>query len=79
MIEDSRCPTDVVCVWAGRLVVRTSIDGGAGAETADLVLGEPLDLGGAIVTLVVAEPGTLAGQKIDPSAYRFTFDYRRSN
>ena len=41
VVEDSRCPINARCVWAGRLVVRTEIDGAAGAETRNLTLGEP--------------------------------------
>ena len=77
VIEDSRCPINAVCVWAGRLVVRTEIDSGAGAETADLVLGTPFDFGGVTVTLVEAQPSKLAGAPIKPSGYHFTFAVSR--
>ena len=73
IVEDSRCPIDAVCIWAGRLVVRTEIDGGAGAELVDLTLGTPVDLGEVSVTLVSAEPATSAESPIKPSDYRFTF------
>ena len=77
VIEDSRCPINVVCVWAGRLTVRTEIDGGAGAEIPDLTLGVPLDLGELSVTLVSAEPAAIAGEPIKPAAYRFTYHVQR--
>ena len=32
LIEDSRCPTDVNCVWAGRARIKVSIKRGAGAS-----------------------------------------------
>ncbi|MEO6112891.1 MAG: hypothetical protein ABIP07_00375 [Sphingomicrobium sp.] len=75
LIEDSRCPSDVQCVWAGRITVQAEIDGGAGAEVAPLTLGSPLDLGGISVTLVAAEPQKLAGKTIDRGDYRFTFAF----
>ena len=75
LIEDSRCPSDVQCVWAGRITVQAEIDGGAGAEVAPLTLGSPLDLGGFSVMLVSAEPGKLAGKQIERANYRFTFQY----
>ena len=28
VIEDSRCPINARCVWAGRLIVRTQVSGG---------------------------------------------------
>ncbi|HYC96121.1 MAG TPA: hypothetical protein VEB39_10530 [Sphingomicrobium sp.] len=76
VIEDSRCPINAVCVWAGRLVLRVEIEGGAGADTADLTLGQPLNVGGTL-TLVSAEPSKQAGVAIDPRAYRFTFSFQR--
>ena len=75
LIEDSRCPSDVQCVWAGRITVQAEIDGGAGAEVAPLTLGILLDLGRFSVMLVSAEPGKLAGKQIERANYRFTFQY----
>jgi hypothetical protein len=55
IIEDSRCPAGVQCVWAGRLRLRVAISGVPGEP--ELVLGEPFALprGGAI-TLTAAAP-----------------------
>lgn len=75
LVEDSRCPIDVQCVWAGRLTIKAEIDGGAGVELAPLTLDEPLDLGGISVTLISAEPGNIDGKDIKRSDYRFTFAY----
>ena len=81
VIEDSRCPTDVVCVWAGRLVLLAEVNyrGGSEAYRGNLTLGQPLRLGSETVTLVSAEPGTLAGKPIDAGAYFFTFTYSGTN
>jgi len=80
VIEDSRCPSDVVCVWAGRLILLAEVDYRGGSESfrGNLTLGEPLRLGSESVTLVAAEPGTYAGKPTDPQAYRFTFTYNRA-
>jgi hypothetical protein len=55
VIEDSRCPRDVACVWAGRLRLSAAISGVPG--TSELTLGElfALPRGGAIL-LVSATP-----------------------
>jgi hypothetical protein len=55
VIEDSRCPRDVTCVWAGRLRLSASISGVPG--TSELTLGQRFALprGGAIL-LVSATP-----------------------
>lgn len=81
VIEDSRCPSDVVCVWAGRLILLAEVDYRGGSESfrGNLTLGEPLRLGSEIVTLIAAEPGTLAGKPTDPRSYRFTFGYSRTD
>ena len=53
VIEDSRCPRDVTCVWAGRLRLEAAISG----MPAELTLGEPFALPrGGTVTLVAALP-----------------------
>src|SRR5262245_3093654 len=37
IIEDSRCPSNVQCIWAGRLRVRANVSG----DDVELTLGEP--------------------------------------
>ena len=76
IIEDSRCPANVQCVWAGRIVVRTEIRGGNWREVRDLELGKPQPVADGEVTLVAAEPGKLAGAETDPRAYRLTFAFQ---
>jgi hypothetical protein len=73
VIEDSRCPANANCVWAGRLVLRARVETPGRSETRDLILGVPLDLEAGRLTLVTAEPNRVAGRAADPSAYRFTF------
>ncbi|HEV7661050.1 MAG TPA: hypothetical protein VGO55_14525 [Allosphingosinicella sp.] len=54
VIEDSRCPADVACVWAGRLRLRAAI---TRLGETELILGQPLALpGGGSLTLVAALP-----------------------
>ena len=36
VVEDSRCPTDAVCIWAGRLVVNVTLKFGRATETLNL-------------------------------------------
>jgi len=76
VIEDSRCPTNVQCVWAGRLVVRSEVRGGAWRRALDLELGKPEQVADGALTLVSATPGKIAGAETDPRAYRFTFDFQ---
>lgn len=72
--EDSRCPKDVQCIWAGRIRARFS----AGGEEFGLAL--PGDaqapnagvVGSYIVTLLDIKPAPVAGERIDQSAYTAT-------
>ena len=54
VVEDSRCPADVECVWAGRLRLRTAV---SGVGETELILGQAFALpGGGSLTLVAATP-----------------------
>ena len=77
IIEDSRCPINVVCVWAGRLVVRAEVTGGSWRETHDFELRKPQSIPGGQMTLMEAVPSKLAGQPIEPADYRFIFAVTR--
>jgi hypothetical protein len=76
IVEDSRCPANVVCVWQGRLRVEAEIEAQGGGETHRTVLTllEPTALGGGILTLAEARPVKL-DSRIEPQAYRFTFSF----
>lgn len=54
VVEDSRCPANVTCVWAGRLRVRAAISGVSGER--ELTLGQPLETPNGAVLLAVAKP-----------------------
>lgn len=74
VLEDSRCPENARCVWAGRLVVSTRIDGAGWRETVPLTLGEPRATHGTTITLVSGIPGARAGEVTPPTAYRFAYE-----
>ena len=76
LVEDSRCPINARCVWAGRLVLKTRIDGAGWHETVDLTLGQPVSTHGAGLALVSAEPGKIAGATPSPPASLFGFEAR---
>ena len=76
LVEDSRCPINARCIWAGRLVLKTRIDGAGWRETVDLTLGQPYAAHGTGLALVSAEPGKLAGSPPSPPANLFGFEPR---
>ena len=78
--EDSRCPANAQCVWAGRVVVTTQIDGpdDAWRDTRDLELEKSQAPGGKTVRLAEVSPAKTAGAEIAPADYRFRFDAERT-
>lgn len=74
MVEDSRCPENVRCVWAGRLIVSTRIDGGDWRETVPLTLGAPYATHDTSIMLVTGLPEKQAGVETEPKDYRFAFE-----
>ena len=78
VIEDSRCPINARCVWAGRLRLRADVSfrGGRERSATVLTLGEPLAVAGGTLVLVSAEPGKLAGSPPSPPASLFGFEAR---
>ncbi len=79
VIEDSRCPVNVRCVWAGRLILAVEIGqpGGGPALRTNMILGQPLAVAGGTLTLVDAAPPKLVGAQGNPPASQFTFELRR--
>lgn len=75
VIEDSRCPIDVVCVWAGRVVLRATVFGGSWSKTVDLTLGTPVPVADGMLTLVAVEPARRRNDRTGPQHLRFTFAF----
>ena len=75
VVEDSRCPANVQCVWAGRIIVDTEISGAASYQRHNLELGKPSRLATVpmMITLIGAEPGKMAGSEIPSDAYQLTY------
>ena len=74
VIEDSRCPALVRCIWAGRVRISAEI---SGTGTRELTLGEPAAVSGGTLTLVDVRPGKRAPEAIAPRDYQFTFTFQR--
>ena len=76
--EDSRCPTDVTCIWEGDAVVVLKVKAGAEEATREVHTqgGEPRSrkapAGDYVVTLVRLDPAPRSTSTIEPSAYRAT-------
>lgn len=73
MIEDSRCPKDVQCIWAGRVRLKIALYDGEQTSEPVLTMGTPLATSRGMLTLTQATPYPSPTAKYAKSAYRFTF------
>ncbi len=74
--EDSRCPMDVQCIQAGRVVVSiniiSTIDGNF-VHNAEVEIDKPIIVEKTKITFVKAAPDPVSTRKITEGDYRFTF------
>jgi len=77
LLEDSRCPASVRCVWAGQVRIRAEIMSRSGREVREMTSDKPVAVAGGTLTLVDVEPSKVAPVATDPRAYRFTFRFDR--
>ncbi len=78
VIEDSRCPINARCVWAGRLILTVETgQPGSPPMRINMTLGQPLAVAGGTLTLIDAAPPKLAGAQGNPPASQFTFELTR--
>lgn len=75
VISDSRCPAKVQCVWAGEVRIAARIELGSGAETRELVMGQPASVADGTLELVETYPERKPDQKIYPDEYLFGFRF----
>ena len=74
VVEDSRCPINANCVWAGRVRIRAEV---SGAGTREMTLGEPVAVSGGTLTLVDVRPSKRMPEAIAAREYQFTFRFQR--
>jgi hypothetical protein len=71
--EDSRCPRDVTCIWAGEVKAQIEIlESGQPATKVELLLGGSTVANACRVTLVRVEPQPASTAKIASQDYRAT-------
>lgn len=74
VIEDSRCPIDVVCIQAGTVRVRARLMSGLGEAMQEFKLNEPVTTEVERVTLTGVFPQPTAGTEIRDGEYVFEFE-----
>lgn len=73
VLEDSRCPQGVQCIWAGTVRVRALLQSGLGDANQIFELMKPITTEAEQVMLIEVLPQAEAGKTIDLSAYAFRF------
>lgn len=76
VLEDSRCPMNARCIWAGRVRLQMVWLRPKGNETFEVTLGEPVQLADGKFTLTSVRPETRTDRKIELRDYRFSFDFQ---
>ena len=75
VLEDSRCPQNARCIWAGRVRLSVRI----GGAMRELTLGQPVPMPGGTLQLAAVLPErTTRSAGIPPRAYRFGFQFDRN-
>lgn len=75
VLEDSRCPINARCIWAGRVRLEVKIDLGSRSETREISTERPIQVADGQLSLVEVEPGLMAGEQAEPKDYRFGFTF----
>lgn len=76
LIEDSRCPTDTNCIWAGNAKIKVQISKGKSAQTFELNSNlEPqnVEFAGYQIKLVALDPKPALNIRINRNGYTATF------
>lgn len=76
LLEDSRCPTNVQCIWAGRVRLKMLWIKPSGNHEFELISGEPEPLADGAITLTSVMPDTVTDRPIRPEDYRFSFEFK---
>lgn len=69
VIEDSRCPSDVTCIQAGKAKVALNV----GSSTAEVEIGETIIVESLSITLDRVDPYPVSTSKIQDNEYQFSF------
>ncbi len=82
VVEDSRCPVNANCIWAGTMKAEVSVEHeievGPNAETEYIFeLGKTVTIGAEEITLIQVDPFPQLQKQIDPTSYFFVFEIKR--
>ncbi|WP_256837479.1 hypothetical protein [Sphingopyxis sp. KK2] len=76
VLEDSRCPMNARCVWAGRVRVKMLWWRGNGEKQPfEVTLGESTPLADGAIRLESVRPEKMTNVTLKPEDYRFSFRF----
>lgn len=76
ILEDSRCPIEDECVWAGRVRLKAQLDMGHESISVTLDSSEPLRINGGFLSIAEIAPDmSSAWSPIQPEDYQFGFKF----
>lgn len=77
VLEDSRCPRGVECVWAGQVRLASTVTSGLGSAEHVFIEREVFTTETEEITLLQATPSPREGVTLQPAEYVFTFEIKK--
>lgn len=76
LLEDSRCPMNARCIWAGRTRLLVRVDLGSRSEMHEVSTDKPVQVADGQLSLVEVQPDLMAGENTSAQKpYRFGFRF----
>ena len=76
VLEDSRCPMNARCIWAGRVRVKMMwIRGNGEKQPFEITLGESTPIADGSITLESVRPDKMTNVELKLTDYRFSFRF----
>lgn len=78
VLEDSRCPMNARCIWAGQVRLRIRTQQNGTTQSLEITSGKALSVHGGALELTEIQPDKVTGENrgaIDSSDYRFGFGF----
>ncbi len=73
LISDSRCPSEVTCIWAGNVIVKVKFISDTEEEEKDIITNKPISFAGKVIELKNVTPTASLDKKIKTGEYVFEF------
>ncbi|WP_374529443.1 hypothetical protein [Novosphingobium sp.] len=77
VLEDSRCPMEARCVWAGRVRLSVKVRHHGHDEVREIASDRPVSVGDGTLLLTGVLPPRSTQHEIAPREYRFSFRLER--